>query len=224
MSNNAFVFMLSVGSALIALWVHARFPKLAPEMVGKTLLHTMVASALLGLMPGAVESPVLAVITILLLVVPALTYALLCSIWSTPSLPGECQRVAGLDPAARALTAGELDDGLRAAAAGRLPGAKVVFDVDHDQIAVEEDGVDREPHEEHVNRAGGAEQDSLTGWKAAPAEQPPHSLRRARRHEQMLADDAPVLAGQNGELRSQRGCGLRGRAAGTTGRRARAVR
>jgi hypothetical protein len=81
MSNSAFVFVLSIGAALIALWVHARFPKLAPEMVGKTLLHTFVASALLGLMPGAVESPFMALVTIVLLVLPALTYALLCSIW-----------------------------------------------------------------------------------------------------------------------------------------------
>ena len=97
-------------------------------------------------------------------------------------------------------------------------------DPDHDQIVVEEDRVDREPHEEHVNRAGGAEQDSFTGRKAAPAEQPAHSLERARRHEQVLADDAPVLAGQDDDLRSQRGCGLRGRAAGTTGHPARAAR
>jgi hypothetical protein len=81
MSNSAFVFVLSISSALIALWVYARFPNLAPEMVGKTLLHTMVASAFLGLLPGAVESPVLAFLTIVLLVVPALSYALLCSIW-----------------------------------------------------------------------------------------------------------------------------------------------
>ncbi len=81
MSNSAFVFVLAVGSALLALWVHARFPKLAPEHVGKTLLHTGVAFALLRLMPGGVESPAIAFVTIVLLVVPALSYALLCSIW-----------------------------------------------------------------------------------------------------------------------------------------------
>ncbi len=81
MSNSAFVFVLSVGSALLALWVHARFPKLAPEHVGKTLLHTGVAFALLRLMPGTAESPVIGLLTIVVLVVPALSYALLCSIW-----------------------------------------------------------------------------------------------------------------------------------------------
>jgi hypothetical protein len=81
MSSSAFVFVLSIGSALIALWVHVRFPKLAPENVGKTLLHTGLAFALLRLSPGMVESPLMALITIVVLVVPALSYALLCSIW-----------------------------------------------------------------------------------------------------------------------------------------------
>ena len=61
MSSSAFVFVLSIGSALLALWVHARFPKLAPEHVGKTLLHTGLAFALLRLSPGMVESPVMAI-------------------------------------------------------------------------------------------------------------------------------------------------------------------
>ena len=64
MSSSAFVFVLSIGSALIALWVHVRFPKLAPEHVGKTLLHTGLAFALLRLSPGMVESPLMALITI----------------------------------------------------------------------------------------------------------------------------------------------------------------
>jgi hypothetical protein len=41
----------------------------------------MIAFALLRLTPGMVESPVIALITIVLLVVPGLSYALLCSIW-----------------------------------------------------------------------------------------------------------------------------------------------
>ena len=81
MSSSAFVFVLSIGSALLALWIHVRFPKLAPENVGKTLLHTGLAFALLRLSPGMVESPLMALITIVVLVVPALSYALLCSIW-----------------------------------------------------------------------------------------------------------------------------------------------
>jgi hypothetical protein len=81
MSSSAFVVILSVGCGLLALWVYARFTKLAPEHVGKTLLHTGLAFALLRLSPGVVESPTLAVITVVVFVVPALSYALLCSIW-----------------------------------------------------------------------------------------------------------------------------------------------
>ncbi len=81
MSNSAFVFMLAAGAGVLALWIHARFPKIAPEHVGQTLLHTGVAFALLRLMPGAQESPAMAVVTVIALVLPALTYALLCSIW-----------------------------------------------------------------------------------------------------------------------------------------------
>lgn len=56
-------------------------PQACTRAVGKTLLHTGVAFALLRLMPGGVESPVIAFVSIVLLVVPALSYALLCSIW-----------------------------------------------------------------------------------------------------------------------------------------------
>ena len=81
MSSSMFLVALLVGAAALAMWIHARFPALAPEQFGKTLLHTGVAFALLRLMPGGVESPVIAFVTIVLLVVPALSYALLCSIW-----------------------------------------------------------------------------------------------------------------------------------------------
>lgn len=81
MSNNMFVFALGVGAALLAVWVHARFPTFAPERVGKTLLHSGVAFALLQLSPGMVESPVMTIVTIILVVLPALAYAMLCSIW-----------------------------------------------------------------------------------------------------------------------------------------------
>jgi len=81
MSNSMFAFALLVGAALVAVWIHGRFPAIAPEHLGKTLLHTGVAYALLRLSPGAVESPVVAFLTILLLVLPALVYGLLCTIW-----------------------------------------------------------------------------------------------------------------------------------------------
>jgi hypothetical protein len=81
MSNSMFLFVLLVGAAVLAVWIHARFPALAPERLGKTLLHTGVAFALLRLAPGMVESQALAFVTVLLLVLPTLIYAQLCAIW-----------------------------------------------------------------------------------------------------------------------------------------------
>jgi hypothetical protein len=81
MSNSMFVLALAVGAALLAAWIHARFPALAPERLGRTMLHTGVAFALLRLLPGVGESPLTAFAAILLFVLPALVYALLCAIW-----------------------------------------------------------------------------------------------------------------------------------------------
>jgi hypothetical protein len=81
MTGEAVVFSLALGSALLALWIHARFPKFAPEHVGITLLHTGIAVALLRLSPGMVESPAWGIAMLILVVLPGLTYALLCSIW-----------------------------------------------------------------------------------------------------------------------------------------------
>ena len=81
MSNGVFVLALAAGAGLLAVWIHARFPGLAPERVGKTLLHTGVAFVLLKLTPGLGDSPVAMFAGVFLFVLPALVYALLCSIW-----------------------------------------------------------------------------------------------------------------------------------------------
>ena len=81
MSNQMFVFALAAGAALLAGWIHARFPGLTPERMGKTLLHTGVAFALLKLTPGLGDSQAAMFAGVFLFVLPALTYALLCTIW-----------------------------------------------------------------------------------------------------------------------------------------------
>jgi hypothetical protein len=81
MSNGMFVLALAAGAGLIAIWIHARFPGLAPERMGKTLLHAGVAFALLQLTPGLGGSTVALFAGVFLFVLPALVYALLCSIW-----------------------------------------------------------------------------------------------------------------------------------------------
>ena len=81
MSNEMFVLVLAVGAAALAGWIHARFPGLAPERMGKTALHTGIAFVLLKLTPGLGDSPVWIFAAVFLFVLPALVYALLCAIW-----------------------------------------------------------------------------------------------------------------------------------------------
>lgn len=80
MSNGTFVFALAVGAALLAVWIHVRFPALAPERLGRTLAHAVVAFALLQLAPPLV-GPAALLAGVFLVVLPALVYALLSAIW-----------------------------------------------------------------------------------------------------------------------------------------------
>jgi hypothetical protein len=81
MSNGMFVFTLAVGAALLAVWIHVRFPSLAPERLGGTMLHAALAFMLLnvtGHLGGSTLSMFGAVFLVLL---PAVVYALLCTFW-----------------------------------------------------------------------------------------------------------------------------------------------
>ena len=80
MSNSTFVLALAAGAALLALWLHLRFPSLAPERLGHTVLHAASAFVLLQLMPSLGSSET-AFTVVFVFVLPALVYALLCSIW-----------------------------------------------------------------------------------------------------------------------------------------------
>jgi hypothetical protein len=80
MSNGLFTSALTAGAALLALWTHARYPALAPERTGSTLLHAALAFVLLVATPAAGAS--LATFAgIFLVLLPALVYALLSTIW-----------------------------------------------------------------------------------------------------------------------------------------------
>ncbi len=81
MSNGTFVLALTVGAGLLALWIHVRFPALAPERLPRTLAHVLVAFGLLLAVPGVGSSATAVLAALFLLVLPALVYALLCSIW-----------------------------------------------------------------------------------------------------------------------------------------------
>jgi hypothetical protein len=80
MSNGTFVLVLAAGAALLAMWTHVRFPSLAPERIGRTVMHSVGAFVLLKLAAGA-PSEASVLVPLFLLVLPALVYALLCVIW-----------------------------------------------------------------------------------------------------------------------------------------------
>lgn len=81
MSKEIFVLALATGAGLLAVWGHMRFPRLAPERMGKTLLHTGIAFVLLKLTPGLGDSAMTMFACVFLFMLPALVYALLCSMW-----------------------------------------------------------------------------------------------------------------------------------------------
>ena len=88
MSASAFLFVLAIGAALLALWVYVRFPSGASMSWGRVLLHLALAIVVLeALMPGAMSAALgvgtsagilLAIIGVAL---PALTYLFLSSLW-----------------------------------------------------------------------------------------------------------------------------------------------
>jgi hypothetical protein len=80
MSNSVFMLAFGAGAGLLAMWVHVRFPSLAPERLGRTILHAATAFVLLKLTTHSGGSSTI-IATVLLLVLPALVYALLCTLW-----------------------------------------------------------------------------------------------------------------------------------------------
>jgi hypothetical protein len=43
MTVGTFIIFIAVGSALVALWINVRFPKLMPWNLGRMLLHVVIA-------------------------------------------------------------------------------------------------------------------------------------------------------------------------------------
>jgi hypothetical protein len=82
MSNGTFVLALAVGAGLLAIWTYARFPGLAPEQLGRTILHTAGALLLLQLLPVVLGSGLNLYVALFGIALPALTYAMLAVLWT----------------------------------------------------------------------------------------------------------------------------------------------
>ncbi len=80
MSNQTFMLALTIGAALLAVWVHARFPSLAPDRLLRTMLHAALAFGILMVSPQLMDASK-PIAGIFLVVLPALVYALLGTIW-----------------------------------------------------------------------------------------------------------------------------------------------
>jgi len=80
MSNGTFALVLAAGAGLLAMWLHARFPSLAPKRLGRTILHAATAFALLKMTTMLGESTA-SITLVFVFVLPALVYAMLCTIW-----------------------------------------------------------------------------------------------------------------------------------------------
>ena len=80
MSNGTFVLVLAAGAALIAAWCHVRFPSLAPERLGRTVLHLAIAVVAISLAPNAASSHS-AFVALFAVMLPVLVYAFLSTIW-----------------------------------------------------------------------------------------------------------------------------------------------
>ena len=85
MTPHTLVMLVAIGMALNALWVHVRFPSLAPETLRAAVLHLIAALALLELVPIAMrlglESDQTLLIALVGVAFPALTYIFLASLW-----------------------------------------------------------------------------------------------------------------------------------------------
>ncbi|HWN20977.1 MAG TPA: hypothetical protein VNP93_03315 [Gaiellaceae bacterium] len=80
MSNGTFALVLTAGAALLALWVDARLPKLAPASMRRVFLHVGTAMLALHLIPGVTSTTMLYVV-LFGVALPALVYSFLTAIW-----------------------------------------------------------------------------------------------------------------------------------------------
>jgi hypothetical protein len=97
MSMTTFVLFLCAGSAAIALWLVARFPKLGPEDVTKAVLHVAVSVVVLQLLVPAIHMvsstgvPGAQFVVSFGIVLPGLTYVFVAAGWLIRASAGRLQ-------------------------------------------------------------------------------------------------------------------------------------
>jgi hypothetical protein len=95
---HTLVLLVALGMALNAIWVHVRFPGLAPESLRAALLHMILALASLELVPIAMRlgqtSDQHLMVALVGVAFPALTYVFLASLWLFRLFQGMMSRSA----------------------------------------------------------------------------------------------------------------------------------
>jgi hypothetical protein len=81
MSGGTFAIALACGAALLALWLNARKPSLAPEGLPRLLVHGGIVLVLTHLIPSSGNSVAFAYVVVFAVALPVLVYAFLVAIW-----------------------------------------------------------------------------------------------------------------------------------------------
>jgi hypothetical protein len=109
-----------------------------------------------------------------------------------PNLLGDVEPDSRPDPTPFRFPRRKLDDGFRTARRRRPPRPDVGHNLQHLTVAGQKDSVDREAHEEHVNRPRGPKQQPLPRLQRPPPKQPPQPRQRIVSDRTAFANDVPV--------------------------------
>ena len=98
MTTHTLTLVAAVGLGAIALWIHVRFPGLAPQTFVAATAHVIAALALLEIVPyalrlGLASEPQL-LVALFGVAFPALTYVFLASLWMIRLFQGMMSRSA----------------------------------------------------------------------------------------------------------------------------------
>jgi uncharacterized membrane protein len=82
---QVYLLVLCVGSAVLAMWSHARYPRVAPNDLRVTLVHVLASFGLAWLAAGALRIAVGKGVppgpALLAVILPALFYVFLANLW-----------------------------------------------------------------------------------------------------------------------------------------------
>jgi hypothetical protein len=98
MSSGTFALALGIGAALLAFWVQYRFPKLAPQTLGRAICHLIITVVLAQVTTTAFGSfelqPLGTMALVFGLALPTLVYAFVAGMWIARIAQGAMGRMS----------------------------------------------------------------------------------------------------------------------------------